>query len=120
MRIRKFEFIKILTKHLAKKLNYDSLSVGELTMLTTSIAPMVNAYSGHLISNGILDSEDRIDILKLKEKCDQFFSVVPMLNIPIENTKISITSTDVELLFKDLEKYSEVDSQEVIYLPCSH
>lgn len=114
MKINKFDFLKLVGKHLSRKLGNPS---ADLVMMATSLMPMFNQQVPRMISAGIIDSDNRIDVDTLEQKLVELFNITPIFNVPLGPSKVSITKRDIELFLEDLKKYAEVD--QVIYLPCS-
>ena len=86
--------------------------------MTTSLTPMFNMYTSKLNSLGILDSNNFIDIDALEKEANEFFLMIPTINIPIGSTAIPITKEDVNKFITEL--FSKGDIEEVIYLPCQN
>lgn len=84
--------------------------------MTASLTPMINVYSVQMKKNGILDSNNQIDIDKFENESNEFFRLVPTINIPLGNVSIPITKKDVDKFITEL--FSKGDAEEVIYLPC--
>lgn len=118
MKISKFQFIKILAKHFALKLNHRVPSEQELVMMVSSLTPMFNVYAHKLKSSGILDSNEFINIDLFEKSINEFFAVVPMINIPLGTSTLPITKQDVDRFVTEL--FSKGDIEEVIYLPCQN
>lgn len=113
MKISKFAALKILAKHLVKKMGAKEEQV-DIHMITTSLSLMLNAQTAILKKSGVLTDDDRVNVEVLEEKAIQLFTVVPMLNFPIGTSTFTITKQDVFSLINDLKKHSDID--EVIYL----
>lgn len=118
MKINKFKFLKVLTKHLSIKLGIKNTGESELLMMTTSLAPSFNIYLPAFKKNGIMDSEERVYIEKFEEEVKKFFTYIPVFNIPVGNITLSITKEDAQEFIKDL--YALGDIEEVISLPCQN
>jgi hypothetical protein len=114
MKINKFDFLKIVGKHLTRKLGNPS---ADLVMLATSLMPMFNQNASRMMLAGILDEDNRIDVDALEKKLIEMFNITPYFHIPVGEAKVVICKKDIELFLADLKKYSEVD--QVIYLPCN-
>ena len=84
--------------------------------MTASLTPMFNVYSAQMNKSGILDSDNRVNINKFENESNEFFRLVPTINIPMGNTSIPITKKDVDKFITEL--FSKGDVEEVIYLPC--
>ena len=118
MRITKFKFLKILAKHISLKLNHRIPTEQDLMMMVTSLTPMFNMYSSKLMESNIMDSTGFIHIETLEKEVNDFFLMVPTINIPLGSASIPITKEDVNKLITEL--YSKGDVEEVIYLPCQN
>lgn len=114
MKINKFDFLKLVGKHLARKLNNPS---ADLVMLATSLMPMFNQNVPKMTLAGILDEDGRIEVEVLEKKLLDMFNITPYFHIPFGEGKVVICKKDIELFLEDLKKYAEVD--QVIYLPCN-
>lgn len=113
MKISKFEALKLLAKHLVKKMGAKEDQV-DINMISTSLSLMLNAQTPALIKSGVLTEDDRINVEVLEEKAIQIFTMAPVLNFPIGTSTFTITKQDVFSLITDLKKHSDID--EVIYL----
>ena len=116
MKISKFQFIKILAKHISLKLSHKVPSEQELIMMVTSLTPMFNAYTSKMKFSGILDFEDFINIDKFEKEANDFFIMIPTINIPLGSSSLPITKKEVDSFITEL--YSKGIVEDVIYLPC--
>lgn len=116
MKISKYNFLKLIVKHFSLKLGREVSSETELSLLVNSLIPAFNNYVPHMKRNNIITESEEINIDKLSDALDQFFTTVPILNIPFGGLTISITKKDIEVFLKDLRKHGIID--EVIYLSC--
>lgn len=114
MKISKFELLKLVAKHLCRKLGNPS---ADTTLIATSLAPMFNQQEARLRLAGIMDEEHRVDIDLLSKKLIDTFNITPFFHIPMGEAKIIITKKDIELFVADLKKYADID-EPVICLPC--
>lgn len=114
MKISKYNFVKVLAKHIQLKINKGQISSLNDSLAVASFLPLFNMYSQKLINAGIMDEDHRIDYEILTEKINNFFLCTPIINIPIAGTTVSLTQKDAEAFLKDLENYGEID--QVIYL----
>ena len=118
MRITKFKFLKILAKHISLKLNHRIPNEQDLMMMVTSLTPMFNMYSHKLMESNIMDSNGFIHIETLEKEMNDFFLMVPTINIPLGSSSLPITKEDVNKFITEL--FSKGDIEEVIYLPCQN
>ena len=119
MKINKFNFLKVLAKHLITKTSGPSSAFQvDLNLMATSLAPMFNTYAYKLKASNIMDEDNRIYIEGLQEKAEEFFSMVPAINFPFNSSTLTITKKDVDEFIKELYLYADVE--EVIYLPCQN
>lgn len=118
MKIQRTKFLSILIGYLFKKINGNEPSPQEITYLIPSVAPLINIYLNKLKEEGILDSEDRIDLSTFESKAREVFSVLPSIHVPHPRLQIVITINDLEALLKEAKQKADIDSQEVICLPC--
>lgn len=115
MKISKYLFLKTLAKSMSKKLGENNPSESQLDMMATSMNPVFATYWGMMKAAGLVDSEERVNVNLFVEKVEQFFKVVPVLNIPLGSQTFQVTKLDVEEFIKGLERVAEVE--EVICLP---
>lgn len=116
MKITKIAFLQILAKQLFNKLGAFNVSASSIDLAVQALLPSFNLYSINMRNKNILDDEDRIDIDSLEKEATQFFSLIPIINLPFQNLKLSITSQDMINFINELKKNCDID--EVIYLPC--
>lgn len=114
MKINKFDFLKLVGKHLSRKFGSPS---ADLVMLATSLMPMFNAHTPKMMLAGILDEDNRINVEVLEQKLIELFNITPLFNVPLGTNKVTITKRDIELFLEDLKKYAEVE--QIIYLSCN-
>lgn len=118
MKVNKNKLLYVLAKYMIKLMSPGSHSESQYAMVAASLVPVFNMYKPKLVKADIIDDTDRLDIDKLKEKSEEFFEIVPTLQIPIQGFKINITKKEVSEFIKDLYHYADVE--EVIYLPCQN
>lgn len=118
MKVSKYNFVKVLVKHIQLKLNNGVHQPYNESLAVASFLPIFNSYSHRLISSGIMDDLYRVDVEKLAEKSKELFTVTPTINIPVAGSVVTLTKKDADAFLKEVEKYGEVD--QVIYLPCQN
>ena len=79
---------------------------------------MLNMYSHKLMESNIMDSNGSIHIETLEKEVNDFFLMVPTINIPLGSSSLTITKEDVNKFITEL--FSKGDIEEVIYLPCQN
>nr|DAH94605.1 MAG TPA: hypothetical protein [Caudoviricetes sp.] len=112
MKVDKFIVLKLVAKHLGKKIGAEFT---DLNVLAASLAPMFNQQVPMLQKAGILDEDGRLDVELTEKKLISTFNVTPFFHIPMGTGKIIITKGDIEKFIADLKKVADVE--EVICLP---
>ena len=113
MKINKFEALKVLAKHLTRKMQVPQHQV-DLSLIATSLSITLTPQYPLFKKEGLLDNEDRFDVDAIKEKLLQIFTYSPIFNLPMINSVISIKKEDAIAFINDLEKAADVEVIEAL------
>lgn len=117
MKINKSAFLSVLAKYLIKVLGIPE-NLFDSTKAVQAVSSVFNTYAPQLKKEKIITEDNRIDVTILEEKATQLFSMIPILRIPSKQFNITITEAMIKDFIADLKKLCDVESEEVICLPC--
>lgn len=117
MKISKKSFIRVLSKHFVKTLGIPE-NIFNPTEAISAVTPVFNTFVPSLKKEKIMTKDNRIDIDALENWLNQFFAMFPVFRIPAKKFSITITESMAKEFLADLKKNCDVDSEEVICLPC--
>ena len=112
MKINKFEALKVLAKHLTKKMGVPQQV--DLSLIATSLSVMLTPQFPIFKKEGIMDNEDRFDVETVKTKLLQVFTYSPIINLPMGTGNLTITKEDAIAFINDLERAADVEVVEAL------
>ena len=117
MKINKSVFLSVLAKYLIKVLGIPE-NLFDPSKSVQAVSSVFNIYAPQLREEKIITDDNRIDVTILEEKVTQLFSMIPILRIPSKQFNITITEEIAKEFLADIKKLCDVETEEVICLPC--
>ena len=107
MKITPDKFLMIVTKHLyslSSRNNDDPPPV-----MYEAVKPMLYELVPVMMRTGVMDQDHVIDVDKLEKSLREWFSYMPILNIPFGSGKVTINTGMVNKFLEDVKKESFIE-----------